>query len=74
MPLTDTFVKNVKPTTDAGVKYADGDGMYLLVQKSGNYWRFDFQRAIRNGGSKIPAKSCIRVDDFTVCQASTGIY
>lgn len=45
MPLTDTFVKNVKPTTDAGVKYADGDGMYLLVQKSGKYWRFNYRYA-----------------------------
>jgi hypothetical protein len=31
MALTDTFVKNVKPPRASGDKYADGDGMYLLV-------------------------------------------
>lgn len=32
MALTDTFVKQVKPTDNpAGDKYADGGGMYLFL-------------------------------------------
>jgi integrase len=43
MPLTDTFIKNVKPTTKpAGDKYTDGEGMYLLVKAAGKYWRMDY--------------------------------
>jgi integrase len=43
MPLTDTFVKHVKPVKPAGDKYADGDGMYLLVKPAGKYWRMDYR-------------------------------
>jgi integrase len=47
MALTDTFLKNVKPTgRPAGDKYADGDGLYLLVTKSGTRcWRMDYRYA-----------------------------
>ena len=46
MALTDTFVKQVKPTDNpAGDKYADGGGMYLLVKTSGKYWRMDYRFA-----------------------------
>ena len=39
MALTDTFVKNTKPTgKPAGDKYRDGGGMYLLINTSGRYW------------------------------------
>jgi integrase len=43
MALTDTFVKNVKPARAAGEKYADGDGMYILVTPQGKYWRLDYR-------------------------------
>lgn len=43
MPLTDTFVKQVKPVKPSGDKYADGDGMYLLVKPVGKYWRMDYR-------------------------------
>lgn len=43
MPLTDTFVKNVKPCKETGEKYSDGEGMYLLVTPGGKYWRFDYR-------------------------------
>ena len=44
MALTDTFVKNTKPTgKPAGDKYRDGGGMYLLVNASGRYWRMDYR-------------------------------
>ena len=47
MPLTDTFVKNVKPSgKPAGDKHADGGGLYLLVVKTGGrYWRMDYRFA-----------------------------
>lgn len=43
MALTDTFVRQVKPTKQAGDKHADGGGMYLLVKASGKYWRMDYR-------------------------------
>jgi integrase len=44
MAMTDTFIKNIKPTAAvAGVKYADGQGLYLLVKPAGKYWRINFR-------------------------------
>lgn len=44
MALTDTFVKNSKPTgVPAGDKHRDGGGMYLLVKTGGKYWRMDYR-------------------------------
>ena len=43
MALTDTFVRQVKPTKPAGDKHADGGGMYLLVKPIGKYWRMDYR-------------------------------
>ena len=46
MALTDTFVKNVKPTGAlAGDKHTDGGGMYLLINASGRYWRMNYRFA-----------------------------
>lgn len=48
MALTDTFVKQSKPTGKAsGDKHTDGGGMYLLVKESGRYWRLDYTFADR---------------------------
>lgn len=42
--LTDTFVKNIKPTgAPAGDKHTDGMGLYLLVKESGKYWRMNYR-------------------------------
>ena len=43
MGLTDTFVKQVKQVKPAGDKHSDGQGMYLLVNSAGKYWRFDYR-------------------------------
>ncbi len=44
MALTDTFVKNVKPTgAVAGDKHADGLGLYLHVKGAGKYWRMNYR-------------------------------
>lgn len=48
MALTDTAVKNAKPTgKPAGDKLSDSDGMYLLVKNTtsgiGKYWRMDYR-------------------------------
>ncbi|WP_308495456.1 Arm DNA-binding domain-containing protein [Duganella flavida] len=43
MPLTDTFVRQVKPSKPSGDKHADGSGMYLLLKPTGKYWRLDYR-------------------------------
>jgi hypothetical protein len=43
MSLTDTFVRQVKPSKPSGDKHADGGGMYLLVKPTGKYWRMDYR-------------------------------
>lgn len=44
MPLTDTFVKQVKHKGAViGERYADGGGMYLRVKAAGKYWRMDYR-------------------------------
>src|ERR1035437_5859441 len=46
MALTDTFVKNIKPTgAAAGVKYTDGQGLVLHVKNAGKYWRMNYRFA-----------------------------
>lgn len=43
MALTGTFVRQVKATSEAGNKHADGGGMYLFVKGAGKYWRMDYR-------------------------------
>ena len=44
MSLTDTFVKNIKPTAaPTGDKYTDGQGLYLHVKQAGKYWRMGYR-------------------------------
>lgn len=44
MALTDTFIRQVKHSAAAaGDKHTDGQGLYLLVRKSGKYWRMNFR-------------------------------
>jgi integrase len=44
MALTDTFVKNIKPTGAAsGDKHSDGLGLYLHVKQAGKYWRLGYR-------------------------------
>lgn len=44
MPLTDTFIKTVKPVGKPnGHKYSDGGGMYLHVLPAGKYWRLAYR-------------------------------
>jgi Arm DNA-binding domain len=46
MDLTDTFIRNVKPTgAPSGDKHSDGLGMYLLVNAAGKYWRLNYRFA-----------------------------
>ncbi|MEN8136177.1 MAG: integrase arm-type DNA-binding domain-containing protein [Thermodesulfobacteriota bacterium] len=42
MPLTDTAIRNAKPR-DKQYKIADDKGLYLLVKKSGKYFRLDYR-------------------------------
>jgi len=42
--LTDTFVKNIKPTgAPTGDKHTDGQGLYLHVKDAGKYWRMSYR-------------------------------
>jgi integrase len=42
MALTDIAVKSAKPK-DKPYKLSDGEGMYLLVNGTGKYWRLDYR-------------------------------
>ncbi len=42
MPITDVAVRNAKPK-DRPYKLADQRGLYLLVNKTGKYFRFDYR-------------------------------
>lgn len=42
MPLTDTACRTAKPE-DRPRKLSDGQGLYLLVNQSGRYWRLDYR-------------------------------
>lgn len=44
MPLTDTACRNAKPG-EKPLKLPDGNGLYLLVNQSGKYWRWDYRFA-----------------------------
>ncbi|MFM2060163.1 MAG: hypothetical protein RLY71_4548 [Pseudomonadota bacterium] len=44
MPLTDAACKNAT-ATDKPRKLADAGGLYLLVNKVGKYWRWDYRHA-----------------------------
>lgn len=47
MPLTDTAVRQAKPT-EKPRKLSDSGGLYLLVNKAGRYWRWKY----RHGGKE----------------------
>lgn len=42
MPLTDTAIRNAK-AADKPRKLADAKGLYLLINATGKYWRFDYR-------------------------------
>lgn len=44
MPLTDSAIRNAKPTNKQ-FKRSDEKGIYLLVNKSGKYFRLDYRFA-----------------------------
>lgn len=44
MPLTDTACRNAK-AGEKPLKMADEKGLYLLVNKAGKYWRWDYRFA-----------------------------
>ncbi len=42
--LTNTAVKNAKPSPEGkAIKFTDGGGLYLLVNKTGKYWRYNYR-------------------------------
>lgn len=44
MSLTDTFIRQIKHKgAPAGEKYTDGQGLFLLVNGTGKYWRLNYR-------------------------------
>lgn len=43
MALTDTFIRQAKPSKPTGDKHFDGGGMCLLVKPAGKYWRMEYR-------------------------------
>jgi hypothetical protein len=56
VPLTDTQIRNAKPTAKA-FKSSDGGGMYLIIiPANARYWRIDYRfarRRRRNSGERL---------------------
>ncbi|MFA5901403.1 MAG: integrase arm-type DNA-binding domain-containing protein [Hyphomicrobium sp.] len=47
MPLTDTAIRNAKPTAKA-LKLTDGGGLYLLLNPNGSrWWRLDYRHSAK---------------------------
>lgn len=44
MPLTDAACRQAKPK-DKPYKLSDSGGLYLLVNATGKYWRWDYRHA-----------------------------
>ena len=42
MPLTEIQIKNAKPQ-EKPFKLTDGNGLYLLINPKGKYWRYDYR-------------------------------
>ncbi|MCB4810590.1 tyrosine-type recombinase/integrase [Methylovorus menthalis] len=42
MPLTEIQIKNAKPQ-EKPYKLTDGNGLYLLINPKGKYWRYDYR-------------------------------
>jgi integrase len=42
MPLSDTAIRNAKPK-EKPYKLSDEKGLYLLINQTGKYWRFDYR-------------------------------
>src|SRR4051812_4414100 len=43
MALSDTFIRQIKPSKPSGDKHCDGGGLYLFVKGGGRYWRLDYR-------------------------------
>lgn len=55
MALSDTAIRHAKPT-DKPFKLTDGDGMYLLVNMAGRYFRLNYRFPHAAGTMDAPAR------------------
>jgi len=62
MPLTDTAIRNAK-SKDKPYKLTDGRGLYLLVNKSGKYFRWDYRFAGKRKTIALGVYPDIRLKD-----------
>ncbi|GGX76801.1 DUF4102 domain-containing protein [Massilia dura] len=80
MPLTDTFVKQVKHSGNpAGDKHTDGQALYLFVNAAGKYWRMSYrlhgkQRLLALGVyPAVPLAAARRLRDDARALLASGI-
>ena len=60
MPLTDTAIRNAS-LQNKQYKLTDEKGMYLLVNKTGKYFRFDYRYAGRRKTLALGVYPCVRL-------------
>ena len=72
MSLTDTFVRQVKQTKPGGDKHSDGQGMYLLVNTAGKYWRFDYRFLGKSTAFVILSPLQMQFSGHAFVEAATG--
>ncbi len=47
--LTKTIIKKAKlESGESSKKFTDGGGLFLLINKSGKYWRYNFRIKVNN--------------------------
>jgi hypothetical protein len=60
MPLTDTTIKDTKPSTKPRKLY-DSDGLYLLVTPTGKLWRYKYRVAGREKLLSLGADPAVKL-------------
>src|SRR5436190_14979827 len=68
MALTDTRIRNAKPSVKA-YKLSDGGGMYLLVTPDGaRYWRMDYRFAGKRRTLALGVYPTVTLSDARTCR------
>lgn len=64
MGLTDVFVKKVKyKGVGKGEKHTDGKGLYLLVTRTGKYWRMDYRYLAKRKTLALGVYPSVSIDE-----------
>jgi len=64
MAITEMQARNAKlPSGKKQIKITDGGGLYLLINKHGKYWRYDYRFAGRRKTASIGVYPKVRIKD-----------